>query len=70
MGRREEISKELDQLVTEIEKDNLPARGKRPAKTPSTPQTHIRLELVIAQHAPSGFQIRISMEPVDDGGPS
>ncbi|MGF6304726.1 MULTISPECIES: hypothetical protein [Paraburkholderia] len=70
MGRREEISKELDQLATEIEKDALLARGGHAAKIPSAPDIHIRLELVIAQQVPIGFQIHLSTEPVDDGGPS
>ncbi|REE18174.1 hypothetical protein B0G71_1171 [Paraburkholderia sp. BL27I4N3] len=70
MGRPEEISKEFDQLASEIEKDALLAHGGQAAKTVSAPETHIRLELVIAQHAPTRVQIRISTEPVDDGGPT
>ncbi|MEX3828713.1 hypothetical protein AB3X91_17240 [Paraburkholderia sp. BR14263] len=70
MGRREEISEELNQLAGEIEKDMLRRRGKRAANPPSMPETHVRLELFITQHPPSGFRIHISMEPRDDGEPS
>ncbi|MEM5435881.1 hypothetical protein [Paraburkholderia diazotrophica] len=70
MGRREEISEELDQLAGEIEKDILRRRGERAANLPSIPETHIRLELFIAQPPPSGFQIHISMERRGNGEPS
>lgn len=70
MGRREEISKELDQLASEIEKEALPSRGEQAAKVVSARDTHIRLELVVTQHAPTSVQIRISTEPADDDRPS
>ncbi|MEM5440197.1 hypothetical protein [Paraburkholderia diazotrophica] len=70
MGRREEISEELDQLAGEIEKDILRRRVERAAHLPSIPETHIRLELFVTQHPPSGFRIHISMEPRDDAEPS
>ncbi|ACC76382.1 hypothetical protein Bphy_7417 (plasmid) [Paraburkholderia phymatum STM815] len=40
------------------------------AHLPSIPETHIRLELFVTQHPPSGFRIHISMEPRDDAEPS
>ncbi|REE18589.1 hypothetical protein B0G76_1715 [Paraburkholderia sp. BL23I1N1] len=70
MGRREEISKELDELAIEIEKDALLARGRQAAKIALAPETHIRLEFVIGQHAPTSVQICISTEPADDGAPA
>lgn len=75
MGRREEINKELDQLAIEIEKDAVLARGDHAAKfvsAPDThmPDTHILLDIVIPQRASTRLQIRISTDPVEDGGPS
>lgn len=70
MGRREEVSKELDQLASEIEKDALLARSGLAATIPSATETHVRLELVIARHGPIDLHIRLSTAPVEDGEPS
>ena len=66
MGRREKVSKELDQLASEIEKDAALAHGRHAPKIVSTRDTHILLEITIPKHAPTGLQIRISTGSIDN----
>lgn len=70
MGRREEISRELDQLAIEIEQDALRAHGEHAPKIVLAPDMHVLVEIIIPQHASSGLQIRISTQRADDGGTS
>ncbi len=70
MGRREEISTELDQLANEIEKDALRARDEHAPKIVSVLDMHLLVEIVIPRHASTRLQIRVSTNPVTDGGPS
>ena len=70
MARLDELREELEQLGREIEDDMLRERTVRNHVSAPFRDTPTRIELRLIKNTRHGLQISITMQPLDDDGPS